>query len=43
MQRYVIAEHRAFNFLIRASSTSNIKIRVVAEELVESTNERFCN
>lgn len=43
MQRYEIDEHRAFKFLIRASSTSNLKIRVVSEELVKSTNERFGN
>ncbi|HET8602495.1 MAG TPA: GAF and ANTAR domain-containing protein [Marmoricola sp.] len=41
MERYQIDEARALQFLIRASNTSNIKLRTVAEELVESTNQRF--
>ena len=41
MERYQIDEERAFQFLIRASQTGNIKLRAVAEELVTTTNERF--
>ncbi|MFL6002482.1 MAG: ANTAR domain-containing protein [Nocardioides sp.] len=41
MERYQIDEDRAFQFLIRASQTGNIKLRAVAEELVTTTNERF--
>ncbi len=38
MERYQLDESRAFQFLIRASSTSNIKLRDVAAELVRSTS-----
>lgn len=38
MERYEIDEDRAFQFLIRASQTGNIKLRAVAEELVTATN-----
>jgi GAF domain-containing protein len=38
MERYQLGEEQAFNFLIRASSTSNIKLRDVAAELVRSAN-----
>lgn len=41
MERYGIDENRAFQFLVRASSTSNIKLRTIAEELVATTSERF--
>lgn len=41
MERYQIDEDRAFQFLIRSSQTGNIKLRAVAEELVNSTNARF--
>ena len=41
MGQYQIDEDRAFQFMIRASSTGNIKLRTVAEELVSTTNERF--
>jgi GAF domain-containing protein len=40
MERYQIDEDRALQFLIRASSTSNLKLRDVALELVRSANER---
>lgn len=40
MERYGIDEDRAFQFLVRASSTGNIKLRDIAEELVVTTNER---
>ena len=41
MERYRIDEERAFQFLVRASQTGNIKLRAVAEELVSTTSERF--
>jgi GAF domain-containing protein len=41
MERYRIDEDRAFQFLLRASSTSNIKVRDVATELVTSSTERY--
>ena len=41
MERYQIDEERAFQYLARASSTGNIKLRAVAEEVVATTNERF--
>ena len=41
MERYRIAEDRAFQFLVRASSTSNLKLRAIAQEVVETANERF--
>ena len=41
MERYGIDEDRAFQFLVRASSTGNIKLRDVAEELVTRTNEQY--
>lgn len=37
MERYAMNEDRAFAFLVRASSHRNIKLRNVAQELV---NER---
>lgn len=43
MERYRIPEDRAFQFLVRASSTSNIKLRAIAQEIVDSTAERFVN
>jgi transcriptional regulator with GAF, ATPase, and Fis domain len=41
MERYRIDENRAFQFLLRASSTSNIKLRDIAEELVISSTEGY--
>ena len=41
MERYQIDEDRAFQFLIRASNTSNIKLRDVAREVVDETSRRF--
>jgi GAF domain-containing protein len=43
MERYRIDADRAFQFLIRASSTSNVKLRDVAEEVVMSSTERYRN
>lgn len=40
MERYGIDEGRAFQFLVRASSTGNIKLRDIAQEVVERTNKR---
>jgi len=41
MERYRIDADRAFQFLMRASSDSNIKLRDVAEELVASSTENY--
>jgi GAF domain-containing protein len=41
MERYEINEDRAFAFLVRASSHANIKLRDVAEELVNRTNAAY--
>jgi GAF domain-containing protein len=41
MQRYQVDEDRAFHFLLRASSTSNIKVRAVADEVVKTANDDF--
>jgi GAF domain-containing protein len=38
MERYTINEDRAFAFLVRASSHANIKLRVVAQQLVDERN-----
>jgi GAF domain-containing protein len=38
MERYTMNEDRAFAFLVRASSHANIKLRVVAQELVHEAN-----
>ena len=38
MERYEIGEDRAFAFLVRASSHRNIKLRAVAQELVDRRN-----
>jgi GAF domain-containing protein len=40
MERYQIDEDRAFHFLLRTSSTSNTKLRDVAQELVSQANDR---
>jgi AmiR/NasT family two-component response regulator len=38
MERYDVNEDRAFSFLVRASSHGNIKLRAVAQELVDQHN-----
>jgi GAF domain-containing protein len=38
MQRHSMNEDRAFAFLVRASSHSNIKLRVVAQQVVDELN-----
>ena len=40
MEKYELDEDRAFQFLVRASSTGNIKLRELAGELVRSANAR---
>jgi len=40
MERYSINEDRAFHFLLRASSHGNIKLRDVAQELVDGANAK---
>jgi GAF domain-containing protein len=39
MERYTMNEDRAFAFLVRASSHGNVKLRMVAQELVDSANQ----
>lgn len=41
MERYQISEDRAFQFLARASQTSNIKLRLIAQEVVEAANTKY--
>lgn len=41
MERYEINEDRAFHFLVRASSTSNVKLRDIAQEIVDTTNQEY--
>jgi GAF domain-containing protein len=40
MERYELDEDRAFQFLVRMSSVANIKLRVVAEEIVAAANDK---
>ena len=40
MERYQMNEDRAFAFLVRASSHSNIKLRDIAQELVDEGNAK---
>lgn len=40
MERYQIDQDRALQFLMRASSTSNIKLRDIADDIVTTSNER---
>jgi len=41
MEKYQINAERAFQFIVRASSTSNMKARDVAAELVERANREY--
>ena len=41
MERYRIPEQRAFQFLVRASSSSNIKLRDIAQEMVDQAEHQF--
>jgi ANTAR domain len=38
MERYGLDEDRAFQYLVRVSQTSNVKLRQIARELVEQSN-----
>jgi GAF domain-containing protein len=40
MERYQMNEDRAFAFLVRASSQSNVKLRDIAQELVDQRNAK---
>ena len=40
-ERYQIPSERAFQFLVRASQQSNVKLREVALEVVESTDAKY--
>jgi GAF domain-containing protein len=41
MERYKIDEDRAFTFLVRASQTSNVKLRDIAARVVDMSNDRY--
>ena len=41
MARFEISSERAFQFLVRASSSSNIKLRDIAEAVVTEANARY--
>lgn len=41
MARFEITSARAFQYLVRASSTSTIKVRDIAEEVVSQANARY--
>jgi DNA-binding NarL/FixJ family response regulator len=40
MERYAIGDDRAFEFLVRTSSHSNVKMRDVAQEIVRDSQQR---
>lgn len=40
MERYSINEDRAFQFMVRASRSSNVKVREVAADIVAGINRR---
>ena len=41
MARYQVNAERAFQFIVRASSTSNMKARDVAAEIVANANAEY--
>jgi GAF domain-containing protein len=41
MERYQMDEERAFQFLVRVSSSSNVKLRDVAQELIDTASQRY--
>ncbi len=43
MMSYELTEQRAFQFLARASQHGNVKLRAVAQEIVEDAERRFSN
>jgi GAF domain-containing protein len=40
MERYDLSEERAFRFLVRASQSGNVKVRDIAQRLVDEGNAR---
>lgn len=40
MERYAIDEDRAFEFLVRVSKDSNVKLRLIAQDIVDGANRR---
>lgn len=40
MERYQLDEDRAFKFMVRVSSQSNVKLRDIAQDLVDESNHR---
>jgi AmiR/NasT family two-component response regulator len=40
MERFGLDEDRAFAYLVRVSSRSNVKLRDVAKEIVDRRNDR---
>lgn len=41
MERYQMDEERAFQFLVRVSSASNIRLRDVAQELIDTASQKY--
>jgi hypothetical protein len=40
MERYDLDEDRAFQFLVRTSQTGNVKLRVIADEIIAAANKK---
>lgn len=40
MERHAIDEHAAFNYLVRVSQNSNVRLRDVAQNLVDDLTDR---
>jgi AmiR/NasT family two-component response regulator len=43
MERYELDEDRAFQFLVRTSQTGNVKLRVIADEILTAANTKAPN
>jgi hypothetical protein len=43
MERYELDEDRAFQFLVRTSQTGNVKLRVIADEIITTANSKVHN
>jgi hypothetical protein len=43
MERYELDEDRAFQFLVRTSQTGNVKLRVIADEIIATANTKVHN
>ena len=41
MARFQIDSDRAFQFLVRASSSSNVKVRDIVQEVVDQANFQY--